>query len=169
MAKKSNCIFTDDPIKFAQEKFKAQRADAIKNLRVERRAFYDKVAAVVRNRVSFSADYADIGDGKGCPMICKADINAPGEIKVSVYLLKSGKGDVISRTQNEICLERSLWFKPIQDKEKKKRVLRLEKRGDVRWEVKKSNLFQTIILKTSIVPKQAELDRLFDPEPLKRI
>ena len=169
MAKDSNIRYVKDPIAHNLKVFKRLLDAARKDLKIERRAFYDRVASVVRKRVIFSSDFGSIGDGKGCPMIAKVDVKKPGEIRVIIYLLKSGSGNEISRTQNEICKERSLWFKPIEDKASKKRYLRLEKDGDKKWEVKESNYFQTIIIKTKVVPNQAELDRLFDPNPLKII
>lgn len=171
MAKDSNILYVKDPIAHNLKVFKRQLKAARQDLKMERRAFYDRVASLVRKRVIFSQDYAGLGDDKGFPMIAKVEVNRPGEIRVIIYLLKSGSrsGDVISRTQNEICKERSLWFKPLKDTETKKRYLHLETDGDKKWEVKESNYFQTIIIKTKVVPNQAELDRLFDPDPLKII
>lgn len=169
MAKDPNIKFVKDPISHNLKVFKRLRKMARDDLRKERRAFYDKVESVVRRRIIFNGNFGDIGEGKGFPVIARVDVKKPGEIRVCIYHLKSVPEDEVGRTQNEICKERSLWFKPLLDNEGKKRYLCLEKEGGKKWKVKESNHFQTVIIKTKVVPGQAELDRLFDPEPLKRI
>lgn len=167
MAKEATTDQVKDPIKLKKKEFKERQKAARAELRKERLALYKKISATLRQRVIFGQAYGDLGDGKGFPMIGKVDLNKPGEIRISLYLLKSGYGKAISRTQNQICKERSLWFKPTEDKETNTRYLRIETDGNKTWEVSESNHFQTIIVKSNVVPKQAELDRLFDPQPLK--
>jgi hypothetical protein len=169
VAKDSTIKFVKDPLAHSLKEFKRLRKIAREDLQKERRAFYDRIESIVRRRVIFSGNFGDIGEGKGFPVIARVDVKKPGEIRVCIYHLKSVPEDEVGRTQNEICKERSLWFKPLLDKDGKKRHLCLEKAGGKKWRVKESNHFQTVIIKTKVVPNQAELDRLFDPEPLKHI
>jgi hypothetical protein len=166
---KSRDIFqVDDPIAHTMKTFKAMQKNARKERQAERRDFYRRISQYLEEKVINGAFITSLGEDKGFALVARVDIGTPGKIRVVIYVAKDGLDK--RRTQNQICKDRSLWFgfvKSDEDRLAGARVLTLIKHGLAEYREDKALHFQTINLESDIIPDQKELDRLFDPEPMK--
>jgi hypothetical protein len=169
MAKDPTIFSIKNPLSATHKAFVRMQKDARRERRDGRQRLYQRVSKFVEKNVVFGQAFGDLGDGKGFPMIARVDMTKPGELKIFIYLVKSGTGAALSRSQGEIFKERSLWFKVVKDEDSNERRLKLESDAKKKWEVKESNHFQTLTFKTKVVPVQQELDWLFDLDPMKFI
>jgi hypothetical protein len=167
MAKDPTIFRIKNPLSATHKVFVKMQKEARRERREERRKLYQRVSKFVGERVVFGQAFGDLGDGKGFPMIARVEMSKPGQLKIFLYLDKTGTGATLSRSQGEIFKERSLWFKVVKDDDSNLRRLLLENDAKKKWEVKESNHFQTLTFKTKIIPDQKELDRLLDLDPMK--
>lgn len=137
-------------------------AKAEKKHRIEaRNEFYRDIAKFLRKNIILGPASFESGYG----FIAKVDVSKPGTLKVLIYRAKNGIEN--TKSQKKILKDRNIWFEFRESKNTEGAKKMFIAPGEAEYVEDRKLLFQSITLKTKLVPDQKKLDWLFDLEPVK--
>ncbi|MBI6885182.1 hypothetical protein [Pseudomonas putida] len=137
-------------------------AKAEKKRRIEaRNEFYKDIAKFLRRNIVLGPASFESGYG----FIAKVDVSKPGTVKVLIYRAKNGIEN--TKSQKKILKDRNIWFEFREPKNAEGTKKMFIAPGEAEYVEDRKLLFQSITLKTKLVPDQKKLDWLFDLEPVK--